>query len=446
MSYHAFHGSSMQKKSTEGLLKKSELARLAQVSSSTINYYVSEGLIPVAYKPNQNMAWYHPSCVERIRLIKKLQREQYLPLPVIKRILSTTEISDEEIKLGLSISGLRRIEPGSDFCTKKELHEKTGYPLRKIDILTDQGILTPEKRGRKNLYSEFDVKLTEIVAEHDRSGLPFEYNIRVFKIYLEALKKAVRKDVKIFISMVIPAESSASKEIYFMDEMDDNLNKYIMLMRQKLTNQLTSRNMSELNHMPGRLASTYLFPLPVTAEMVPEEPGPLRFYRDLFIGDQAAAESAANLPIEREDKEALHILVELWNGKEAFLPEAKAESLLQVTTNSLAVITALGEYSGLIEPIQKVVGTVSRLVDFPVSIRRGNLIDLLAAYTRGTIIFLLPEIMELSGRGREALRQVTACTQDPEWMDPDWPGWLSRAVREALFPAINDNIQRILEL
>lgn len=433
----------MQKK-PEGLLKKSELARLADVSSSTINYYVSEGLIPVAYKPNPNMAWYDRSCVERIKLIKKLQKEQYLPLPVIKRIISSNEISDEEIKLGLSISGLRRIEPEDGLCTKKELHERTGFPLKKIDRLTDEGILTPELRGRRKLYSEFDVKLTEIAAEHDRSGLPFEYTIRVFKIYLDSLRKAVRKDTKIFISMVIPSEASASKEIYFMDEMDDNLNKYIMLMRQKLTYQLTTRNMEDLNRLPGLLKETFLFPLPDAAVPATAQT-PWRFYRDLFTGNfEGAKEETAGLDLPPDRIEGLGLFLSLWAGDDIPPAIASGASSIPATARALAVIISSGGYSGLIEPIQRVVDAVSPLIDMNIDIPPGDLIALLTAYTRGTILASLPEIMDLSDRGHKALEGVNECIDTPKWVDPAWPAWLKKAVRKSLFPAMREKISSLL--
>lgn len=69
-----------------GLLKVGELARQADTSLSTVKFYVKEGLIRPVLKTGRNMAYYDPSCIETIQLIRTLQRERYYPLSVIKRL------------------------------------------------------------------------------------------------------------------------------------------------------------------------------------------------------------------------------------------------------------------------------------------------------------------------------------------------------------------------
>lgn len=69
------------------LLKIGELSRLTHVSARTIRFYVEEGLLPKPVKTHRNMAYYDPACVPRIAAIKKAQRERFLPLEVIGRIL-----------------------------------------------------------------------------------------------------------------------------------------------------------------------------------------------------------------------------------------------------------------------------------------------------------------------------------------------------------------------
>ena len=61
-------------------LKMKELSELTEVSSGTIRYYIKQGLLPEPYKPHKNMAYYDHSYVEKIKLIKDLQENHYLPL------------------------------------------------------------------------------------------------------------------------------------------------------------------------------------------------------------------------------------------------------------------------------------------------------------------------------------------------------------------------------
>ena len=73
--------------SANGLLKMRELAEASGVSAGTIKHYLREGLLPEPVKTSRNMAYYPPEFVDRIRLIKQLQEERFMPLKLIKSML-----------------------------------------------------------------------------------------------------------------------------------------------------------------------------------------------------------------------------------------------------------------------------------------------------------------------------------------------------------------------
>ena len=70
-----------------GLLKMKELAEASGVSAGTIKHYLREGLLPEPVKTSRNMAYYPADFVDRIKLIKQLQEERFMPLKVIKGML-----------------------------------------------------------------------------------------------------------------------------------------------------------------------------------------------------------------------------------------------------------------------------------------------------------------------------------------------------------------------
>ena len=70
-----------------GLLRMGELAEASGVPAATIKHYLREGLLPEPVKTSRNMAYYPPEFVERIRLIKQLQEERFMPLRAIKSVL-----------------------------------------------------------------------------------------------------------------------------------------------------------------------------------------------------------------------------------------------------------------------------------------------------------------------------------------------------------------------
>ena len=80
------------------LLKISELAERSEVPVATIRHYLREGLLPEPVKTSRNMAYYPPEFVERIRLIKQLQEERYMPLRVIREVLDSADGDLERLR------------------------------------------------------------------------------------------------------------------------------------------------------------------------------------------------------------------------------------------------------------------------------------------------------------------------------------------------------------
>ena len=118
-------------------LKISELADASGVSAGTIKHYLREGLLGHGdgiVRTSRNMAWYPPEYVERIRLIKRLQEQRYLPLRMIKELLA-----DRPAR------------------TPREAVE---LPEHVLDRLAELGVLTPDEQG----YDPDDVALTAAIA------------------------------------------------------------------------------------------------------------------------------------------------------------------------------------------------------------------------------------------------------------------------------------------
>ena len=65
---------------------------------ATVRHYLREGLLPEPVKTSRNMAYYPPEFVERIRLIKQLQEERFMPLRVIKELLDAADGDVERLR------------------------------------------------------------------------------------------------------------------------------------------------------------------------------------------------------------------------------------------------------------------------------------------------------------------------------------------------------------
>lgn len=124
------------------LLKISELAERAEVPVATVRHYLREGLLPEPVKTSRNMAYYPPEFVDRIRTIKRLQEERFMPLRVIKDAL---------------LAGR---------TTEAELLERFEVPTRALERLAEVGVLSPDETG----YSQADVRIVEAIARFRAEG------------------------------------------------------------------------------------------------------------------------------------------------------------------------------------------------------------------------------------------------------------------------------------
>jgi len=74
--------------------KMKQIEEMTGVSRETVRFYINKGLLPPPIKSARNMAWYSDRHVELLRLISRLQNEQFLPLRAIRSLVhGTGEIS-----------------------------------------------------------------------------------------------------------------------------------------------------------------------------------------------------------------------------------------------------------------------------------------------------------------------------------------------------------------
>jgi len=64
-----------------------DLCDATGLQRQAIHFYIKEGLVPPGHKSSRNMAWYGEVHLERLRHIKTLQHERFLPLRAIKAVL-----------------------------------------------------------------------------------------------------------------------------------------------------------------------------------------------------------------------------------------------------------------------------------------------------------------------------------------------------------------------
>src|SRR5690349_21004909 len=70
-------------------MRMAELSARSGVARETIHFYLREGLLPRPRKGGRTVAYYDEAHLDRLRLIRRLREEKYLPLAVIKRLVES---------------------------------------------------------------------------------------------------------------------------------------------------------------------------------------------------------------------------------------------------------------------------------------------------------------------------------------------------------------------
>lgn len=151
------------------LLKISELAERAEVPVATVRHYLREGLLPEPVKTSRNMAYYPPEFVDRIRLIKRLQEERFMPLRVIRDALEKNGGDLERLGV-LADAGDSLLDqalaPLAERTPEKEVLARFDVPERALERLAELGVLSPDANG----YSQADVRVIEAIARFRANG------------------------------------------------------------------------------------------------------------------------------------------------------------------------------------------------------------------------------------------------------------------------------------
>ncbi|MDQ6915730.1 MAG: MerR family transcriptional regulator [Actinomycetota bacterium] len=172
----------------------SELAERSGVSAGTIKHYLREGLLPEPVRTSRNMAYYPPEFVERIRLIKRLQEERFLPLRLIKGVLGRAAAAQESARV-----------------SRAEVRRRYDIPDNVLRRLEDLQIVTPNSRG----YDPDDVGVIAAISRFRAGGYDEQLGFTVYDTlrYREALEPLVEEEVRTLLERLSGEDVDRAVEI-----------------------------------------------------------------------------------------------------------------------------------------------------------------------------------------------------------------------------------------
>jgi DNA-binding transcriptional MerR regulator len=216
--------------SENGLLKMKELAEASGVSAGTIKHYLREGLLPEPVKTSRNMAYYPAEFVDRIRLIKQLQEERFMPLKVIKAMLdddperarALVELEDRILERALAGEQSR--------VSAAELRRRYDVPQEVLDRLAELEVLTPNRRG----YGPRDVEIVEAIQRFRAGGYDERIGFTVYDTlrYKRALEELVKEEVQVLLDR-LAGEMDPDRAVELIAAGLEPLNELMAALHQK---------------------------------------------------------------------------------------------------------------------------------------------------------------------------------------------------------------------
>lgn len=230
----------------DGRLKMSELARRSGVSAGTIKHYLREGLLgddADVLRTSRNMAWYPVAFVDRIRLIKRLQEERFMPLRVIRQVMAADpdraarliELEDRILERAIAAGEGERV-------SRTEVRATYDVPRNVLERLEELGVLTPTARG----YDADDVAIIAAIGRFRAGGYEEALGFTVYDTlrYREALAPLVSEEVRVLLER-LAGEVEVDRAVEIISSGAQPLRELIGAMHSKLL-------LGELRRQRGR--------------------------------------------------------------------------------------------------------------------------------------------------------------------------------------------------
>jgi DNA-binding transcriptional MerR regulator len=151
------------------------------ISISKIRYLENQKLL----SPRRTAGGYRlysQSDVERLRTILRMQRDEFLPLRVIRQELAAgrdVDLSGDRPS-GSAVRRAILVNSSNAFMTIEELIEETGAREELVRALEEFGVIEADRRDGQPVYDETDREIVRTANELSRFGVAAR-NLRVFR-------------------------------------------------------------------------------------------------------------------------------------------------------------------------------------------------------------------------------------------------------------------------
>jgi len=188
------------------LLRIGDLAERAGVPIPTIKYYIREGLLPPPpVKTGRTMAYYDADYLERLRLVKRLREEHFLPVRVIRAVLAERgreplDAPDRDLLERVAPGFLARIAPDAAPATRDQLLAEHHLDGDDLQTLEEMGLIGETAPGGARAYGADDRALLAAFDALEAAGVDRQrFPVEGMGHYVELLGELSRREVRTFL-------------------------------------------------------------------------------------------------------------------------------------------------------------------------------------------------------------------------------------------------------
>jgi DNA-binding transcriptional MerR regulator len=195
-----------QKAVTIGAVCKALRQEFPEISISKIRYLEDQKLL-APRRTQGGYRLYTQADIQRLRTILRLQRDEFLPLRVIRQELAGGR-TDREVATPGETRPMRRAsvavrDPGALYSLE-DVVEETGADAQLVRELVDFGVVKGELRGGTRYFDETEREIVRAVSELARYGVGGR-NLRVFR-------SSADREAQLLQSILAPALRSRNPE------------------------------------------------------------------------------------------------------------------------------------------------------------------------------------------------------------------------------------------
>lgn len=246
----------MSEHSQKKLMKIQELAARTGVSKSTIHYYMEQHLLPQPIKANRTTAYYDESCVERIRLIRGLQKKAFLPLERIKRLIDTvqdSEMLENILVISAQYAGWVANAAPARTLTEADVKSEFSFTKETLGRLEELGVLNPERKRGALVYHPEDVEILRILQQTSERGFsPARgWPLEALSIYVDAARRLADREVEQLFRRMAGGLHPQDIQELFGDMGEDVFLRLFLWMRRKAMRKAFSERVKQIKKSAG---------------------------------------------------------------------------------------------------------------------------------------------------------------------------------------------------